>query len=151
MNAYWLGREFSVTIIGTVCAESEDVKWPLGLFNGLLDAIETEDTKHPITSMFCGDEPSMQDKPENIRRDSVRGAVQKAFDPYDSDHGVHSFAGAPVDDHYGVPILQPTGELFERFHSLRVPVSDDGRFAGHAKLIYAAKSEVLAASNDELF
>ena len=134
-----------------VCVEPEDSKWPVDLFDGLLDLIEAEVANHPLQKMFYTDEPSMRDKPENIRRDSVRIAVQKALTMYDSDHGVHSFAGkpAPVDDYYVAPVLQLPGELFERFRPLREPVTD-GHFIGHGSLIHSAIEEVLTEAHDEL-
>ena len=58
-----------------VCVEPEDGKWTVGLFDGLLDQIEMEVKQHPSQKMFYTEEPSMRDKPENIRRDSVRKAV----------------------------------------------------------------------------
>ena len=134
-----------------VCVEPEDGKWPITLFEGLLETIETEVLTHPLQKMFYSDGPSMQDKPENIRRDAVRIAVQKAFGIYDAEHTVHSFAGnpAPVNDYYVVPVLQLPGELFERFHPLREPISDD-YVTGHPSLIHAAVSAVLAEAYDEL-
>lgn len=134
-----------------VCVEPEEGKWPINLFDGLLDVIETEVANHPLQNVFYGDEPSMKDKPENIRRDSVRRAVQKALDGYDSDHGVRSFAGeaAPVNDYHVVPVLQLPSRLFERFPPLREPLSD-GRFAGHVSLIHAAVFEMLTEAHDEL-
>ena len=100
-----------------VCVEPEDGKWPIDIFEGLLDLIEAEVADHPLQNTYYGDEPSMRDKPENIRRDSVRMAVQKVLNSYDSVHGVRSFAGgpAPVDGYYVVPVLQLPRELFERF------------------------------------
>ena len=134
-----------------VCVEPEDGKWPIDLFDGLLDMIEAKVADHPLRNMYYSDEPSMRDKPENIRRDSVRRSVQKKLDAYDSNHGVRSFAGspAPVNDHYVVPVLQLPNGLFERFRPLREPVSD-GRVTGHASLIHAAVFEVLNEAYDEL-
>ena len=80
-----------------VCVEPEDGKWPLVLFDGLLDSIETEVANHPHQNMvYFGDEAGMRDKPENIRRDSVRSAVRKALVEYDSGHSTESFAGRPA-------------------------------------------------------
>ena len=134
-----------------VCVEPEDGHWPIDLFNGLLDVIEAEESVHPLQNILYGDELSMREKPENIRRDSVRRAVQKTLDVYDSDHSVRSFAGesAPVGDYYVVPVLQLPSGLFERFRPLCKPVMDD-LFTGHASLIHAAVSEVLNAAYDEL-
>ena len=134
-----------------VCVEPEDGKWPISLFDGLLELIESEVDKHPLRKRYYDHEPSMRDKPENIRRDSVRRAVQKKLDAYDLGHGVRSFTGspAPVDDHYVVPVLQIPSGLFERFRPLREPVSD-GRVMGHASLIHAAVFQVLREAHDEL-
>ena len=135
-----------------VCVEPEDGKWPLALFDGLLGSIETEVANHPDRNMvYFGDEASMRDKPENIRRDSVRSVVQKALVEYDSGHSVESFTGrpAPVDDFHVVPVLQLPTSVFERFRPLPKPVSD-GFFSGHASLIHAALAQVLDEAYDEL-
>ena len=135
-----------------VCVEPEDGKWPIDLFNGLLEVIKTEVSNHPLQDIFYGDEQSTQDKPENILQDSVRRAVQKALDAYDSEHGVRSFAGRPalVNDHYVTPVLQLPTELFKRFPSLREIASDDAYVTGYASLIHAAVAEVLAEAHDAL-
>ena len=134
-----------------VCIEPEDGKWPVTLFDGLLESIEMEVDRHPLRNIRYGDQPSTRDKPENIRRDSVRKAVQAALVEYDSGHGVQSFAGrpAPVDDYYVVPVLQVPAALFKRFRPLPKPVSD-GLLSGHASLIHAALAEVLDDAHDEL-
>ena len=134
-----------------VCVEPEDGKWDPSLFDGLLGSIEAEVDRHPLQNVAYGDEPSNRDKPENIRRDSVRKAVQKALVDYDSSHRVESLAGrsAPVGDFYVVPVLQVPTSLFERFRPLPKPVSD-GFFSGHASLIHAALALVLDEAHDEL-
>src|SRR5690554_2982547 len=53
-----------------VCIEPEDGKWSIELFKDLLTTVEAEIETHPLQKVFYGDEPSMRDKPENIRRDS---------------------------------------------------------------------------------
>jgi len=134
-----------------VCVEPEDGKWPVDLFGELPNLIETEVANHPNRNMIYGDAASMRDKPENIRRDSVRRAVQKLLIEYDSSHGVASFAGrpAPVDAFYVVPVLQVPTSVFKRFRPLPKPVSD-GIFSGHASLIHAALAHVLDEAHDEL-
>ena len=134
-----------------VCLEPEDGQWPLAMFNGLLDLVETEVDRHPLQKVVYGDAPSMRDKPENIRRDSVRAAVQKALVEYDSTNNVQSFAGrpAPVDAFHVVPVLQLPAAVFDRYRPLSKPVLD-GIFSGHPGLIHAAMSQVLQEAHDEL-
>ena len=138
-----------------VCVEPEDGKWPIELFDGLLDSIEVETGNHRLQAMFyTNDDQAMRDKPENIHRDSVRLAVQKIMKTYDSEHGVQSFAGrpAPIKDHYVTPVLQLPTALFERFRPLqeRVTIIDDLFSPGDASLIHAAISKVLDEAHDEL-
>ena len=134
-----------------VCVEPEDGKWDVDLFDGLLDLIETEVVNHPSQNILYSDQSSMRDKPENIRRDSVRIAVEKTLEKYDSDNGVRSFAGraAPITDHYVVAVVQLPNVLFQRFPPLREPITLS-IFTGHASLIQAAVSGVLAEAHDEL-
>lgn len=134
-----------------VCVEPEAGKWSLGLFDGLLAAIEAQIAVHPLQNMFYGDEPRMRDKPENIRRSSTCMAVQATFSAYDAEHDVCSFAGSPVPvgDYYVVPVLQVPQALFRRFRPLREPVTD-GNFTGPPSLIHAALHHVLSEAHDEL-
>ncbi|GMV19520.1 MAG: hypothetical protein AMXMBFR56_77440 [Polyangiaceae bacterium] len=134
-----------------VCVEPEDGQWAVSLFAKLPEAISEHIKNHPLKNMYYGDEPSMRDKPENIRRDSVRQAVQDALVPYDAQSNVRSFAGAPapVDGYYVVPVLQLPNAVFERFRPLREPVTD-GRFVGDSSLIHSAVRHVLDEAHDEL-
>ncbi len=134
-----------------VCVEPEDGQWPVSLFADLPVAIEEHIKNHPLKNMYYGDAPSMRDKPENIRRDSVRKAVQDALGPYDAQSNVRSFAGAPapVDGYYVVPVLQLPNAVFERFRPLREPVTD-GRLVGDSSLIHSAVRHVLDEAHDEL-
>ena len=63
--------------INEVCVEPEVGKWSLGLFDGLLAAVESEVAEHPLQNMYYGDEPSMRDKPENIRRTQFVGLSRR--------------------------------------------------------------------------
>ena len=134
-----------------VCVEPKDGNWPPALFDGLINLIETEIANHPRRNMRYTDEASMREKPENIRRDSTRSAVEKALVEYDSQYGVQSIVGmpAPVDDFYVVPVLQVPTSVFERFRPLPKPVSD-GYSSGHASLIHAGLAHVLDDAHDEL-
>ena len=46
-----------------MCIEPEDGKWPIDLFDELLDVIETEISDHPLRNMFYSDEIRMREKP----------------------------------------------------------------------------------------
>lgn len=156
-----LDTEFECLLVGAkipdrdnpneVCIEPEDGKWSIDIFDGLLDEVEAEVANHPIKDVIYGDKPSMDGKPEKIRRDSVRRVVQKMLHAFDLDNDIRSFAGQPssVNDYYVVPVLQLPRQLFERFRPLREPVSD-GYFTHPASLIHAAISEVLTSAYDEL-
>jgi len=134
-----------------VCLEPEDGVWPLGLFAELPHSIQETIDSHPLQQMFYGDERSMNEKPENIRRDATRLAVQAALVNYDNDNKVRSFAGrpAPVEGYYVVPILQLHCNIFERFPPLREPVCDDF-FTSQPSLIHATVMQVLQEAYDEL-
>lgn len=134
-----------------VCVEPENGRWPNTLFSNLTAAVDANIINHPLQNMFYGDEPSMRDKPENIRRDSVRMAVQDALAPYDSRVFVRSFVGIPfpVGKYYVTPVLQIPNAIFERFRPLHEPVSD-GRYSGEPSLIHAAVREVLNEARYEL-
>jgi hypothetical protein len=101
-----------------VCVEPEDGQWPVALFANLLSAIDEQIKNHPLNNIFYGDEPSMRDKPENIRRDSVRKAIQDALRPYDAQASVRSFAAPPP-----LPSPDTTSFQFSRFRTLCSSVS----------------------------
>ncbi len=134
-----------------VCVEPEDGQWPIALFADLPVAIEEIVKTHPLQNTFYGDEPSMRDKPENMRRDSVRQAVEAALVSYDANEGVRSFAGAPapVGGYYVVPVLQLPNSIFERFRPLREPVTN-GRFTAAPSMTHASVKQVLKEAHDEL-
>ena len=135
----------------SVCLEPEDGKWNVDLFDRLLELIEEEVATHPSRDIIYTHAPTMEDKPEDIRRDSVRIAVQKLLKRYDSENEVRSFAGPParVGDYYVVPVLQFPAAIFQRFLPLREPIKFN-IFTGHPSLIHAAVSHVLSEAHDEL-
>jgi len=122
-----------------VCVEPEDDEWDPATFFGCADRAEEIYSTHSDHSILYGDEPRMRDKPENIRRKSVRQAVEEAIAPYDSSHGAVSFCGVAtrVAGYHVVPILQFDGrELFE-YPRLPTPVQFEG-FVAPAGLIESA-------------
>lgn len=112
-----------------VCIEPEDGRWDLSLFNGLLTDIEATASNHRLNNVVYGDEPSMRDKPENMRRDSVRTSIQQALAPFDRANAVVSFCGSarPVGDFYVVPVVQVSSALFDRYPPLNFSNVDEQR------------------------
>jgi hypothetical protein len=104
-----------------VCIEPEDSEWALSLFDGIVDRIEAIFQKDPAQRMFYeNDERAMRDKPENIRRASVRTGVQAVLEALDSARGVTSFFGSAgiVGEYHVVPVIQVPSRVFELFPSL---------------------------------
>jgi hypothetical protein len=103
--------------------------------------------------MFYGDEPSMRDKPEWMRRDSVRTSVSTALDAFDAEHYVTSFCGEVrrIDDYYVTPVIQIPNETFVLFPPLP-PQSTDMKLRGNGfrSLIHAAIHAVLHEATEEL-
>ncbi|CAD0358760.1 hypothetical protein CFBP498_42910 [Xanthomonas hortorum pv. vitians] len=126
-----------------VCVEPEDGKWQLSLFEGLLDSVESTYQSHRLQNMFFGDEPSMRDKPEWMRRDSVRTSVSKALEAFDAEHNVTSFCGEVrrIDDYYVTPVIQIPNATFVQFPSLlSKPIDKGQQGSGFRSLIHAAVS-----------
>ncbi|CAI0941653.1 hypothetical protein [Serratia fonticola] len=136
-----------------VCVEPEDGKWQLSLFEGLLDSVESTYKSHRLQNMFFGDEPSMRDKPEWMRRDSVRTSVSKALEAFDTEHNVTSFCGAVrrIDDYYVTPVIQIPNDTFVQFPPLLTkPVDKGQQGSGFRSLINAAMYAVLHEATEEL-
>ncbi len=136
-----------------VCVEPEDGNWPLSLFDGLLESVEDLYSKHELQSVFFGDAPSNQDKPEMMRKDSVRTAVGQALGPFDQEHSLRSFCGAAqlVDDFYVVPVIQVPEALFRKFPPLdEKPAKHRYHSNGYRSVIHAALTTVLEGASSEL-
>lgn len=136
-----------------VCVEPEDGKWKLSLFEGLLDSVESNYKNHRLQNMFFGDEPSMRDKPEWMRRDSVRTAVGKALETFDTEHDVTSFCGGVrrVGEYYVTPVIQIPNTTFRQFPPLAPkPVDKGQQGSGFRSLIHAAMYAVLHEATEEL-
>ena len=137
----------------SICIEPEDGQWPLSLFNDLLADIESKFKGHHLQDIFFGDAPSMNDKPEWIRRDSVRVAVGDALKPYDEFNEVTSFCGEPrrIGDYYVTPVIQIPTNTFSHFPPLSMrPVRAFERSNGYRSLIHAAIHTVLEEATGKL-
>lgn len=136
-----------------VCVEPEDGKWPLSLFDGMLESIESIYNNHSLQNIFYGDEPSMRDKPEAMRRDSVSTAVGRALSAFDAANKLKSFCGEAylVDDHYVTPVVQVPETLFQQFPPLEErPQTERQCSSGYRSLIHAALAAVLSEASEEL-
>jgi hypothetical protein len=136
-----------------VCVEPEDGQWSVELFDGLLDSIETEYDNHDLQNMFYGDRPSMERKPEVMRRDSTRRAVKNALFTYDRENRVKSFCGTatPVGDYYVVPVIQvpqsvlnqnPSMKLTSRIFRNKKPRNRSPIYSAMAVLLDEASNEL---------
>lgn len=137
-----------------VCVEPEDGRWPLALFDGLVNTVDEIYSKHHLQDMFFSDELSMRDKPEWMRRDSVTTAVHRALMPYDEEQGVRSFVGQtrPVGDFYVAPVIQVPEALFRKFPPLkeRARRGESDRGSGYPSVIHAALATVLNEATNAL-
>lgn len=136
-----------------VCIEPEDGEWTLEPFSNLLGEIESIIPNHPLQNMFYGDEPRMRDKPENIRRSSVRMAVKADLLSSDKEKTRRSFVGVPVrvGEYYVVPVLQIPESVFVQFPPLTQPETDDPRIPrGVPSFVHACINELLSEAAKEL-
>lgn len=136
-----------------VCVEPEDGKWPLALFDGLLDAVESTYDNHDMQNVSYGDDASMRDKPEWMRRDSVRTSVGKALQAFDAANDVTSLCGAVrrVGEFYVTTVVQIPNTTFAQFPPLPDRPAEDRRQGyGYRSLIHAAMYAVLHEATEEL-
>jgi len=136
-----------------VCVEPEDGKWPLTTFSNLPTRFLEIEATHPLRDIFYGDEPSMADKPESIRRSSASMAAQEALVTFDQVNKVRSFCGSacPVGGYYVVPVLQVPALVFDKFPPLQLP--DTGRDytpKGEQSLIHSAIGVLLDEASEYL-
>ncbi|WP_194789094.1 hypothetical protein [Pseudomonas sp. UFMG81] len=136
-----------------VCVEPEDGQWPLALFEGLLDDVESKYKGHRLQTMFFSDNASMNDKPEWMRRDSATMAVANALKSYDKANEVKSYCGQSrlIGEYYVVPVIQVPTSIFTQFPPLSPrPVETSERSYGYRSLIDAAIYAVLEVATGKL-
>jgi hypothetical protein len=134
-----------------VCIEPEDGEWNIAAFNDVHRRAGEIFTTHPDQQMFYGDEPSMLDKPENIRRKSVREAIEEVLSRIDSDRGTRSFCGVPVrlGNFHVAPILQVAQLDLDTFPTLDNPIQFQERNSTTG-IVQALISHLLAEASDNL-
>ena len=135
----------------SVCIEPEDGECSIKEFDGLLENIERTIKQHPMQNMLYGDEPRMSEKPEHIRRDSVKEAVSQALKAYDQEKQLRSLCGTacPVGEFYVVPVIQLPVELFDEFPPLREPIGDK-TISVHLSFIHAVMQGLLSEATEDL-
>lgn len=107
-----------------VCVEPENEDWDPRIFFNCASRAEEIYTTHPDHEIIYGDEPSMRDKPENIRKKSVYGAVKEVTSQYDSQHGTTTFCGWParLEGYHVMPILQFSNEQLSEYPHMLEPI-----------------------------
>ena len=100
-----------------ICVEPETGPWPQSLFSATPEVLEAAWRDHPDQRMFYGDEPTMRDKPENIRRSVIAEAVKRDLDRTYEAQGIRSFVSRArsIDGYYVVTALQAPEALFAKF------------------------------------
>lgn len=103
-----------------ICVEPETGPWPQSLFSATPEELDEAWREHPSQKMFYGDEQSMRDKPENIRRLVVAEMVKRDLDRAYQTKGVRSFVSQarPIDGYYVVTVLQAPESLFAKFPAI---------------------------------
>jgi hypothetical protein len=134
-----------------VCVEPEDEGWNPKIFFNCNIRTEEIYKEHPDHNIIYGDEPRMRDKPENIRKKSVREAVKEVVLKYDSQHGTFTFCGWPtrVEGYYVVPILQFDKTQLLEYPHLSEPIRFD-RFESSTGLIQSVIDCLLEKATDAL-
>ena len=106
------------------CLEPEDEEWSPSLFFGCAKRCEEIYASHPDHKIFYGDEPSMRDKPVNIRKKAVLQSVDEILNKYDKGHDTQTFCGFPtrVANYYVVPALQFQRSQLAMYPRLPAPI-----------------------------
>lgn len=133
-----------------VCFVPEDYFSP-DVFSSCHRRTEEIFSNHPDHNLFYGDEPSMRDKPENIRRQSVRQAVEEALESYNKDHGTVSFCGMPmrVSGYHVVPALLIPLDSFLSIPHLPTPIVVD-RWTSRTSIAEAVMHRLLTEASEGL-
>ena len=135
-----------------VCIEPEDGEWNIAAFKDVHRRAGEIFTTHPDQHIICfGDERAMLDKPENIRRKSVREAIEEVLSRIDSDRGTRSFCGVPVrlGNFHVAPILQVAQLDLNTFPTLDNPIQFQKRNSTTG-IVQALISHLLDEASDNL-
>ena len=135
-----------------VCIEPEDGEWNIAAFNDVHRRAGEIFTTHPDQDIIVwGDERSMLDQPENIRRKSVREAIEEVLSRIDSDRGTRSFCGVPVrlGNFHVAPIFQVAQLDIDTFPRLVNPIQFQ-KWNSTTGIVQALISHLLDEASDNL-
>jgi hypothetical protein len=135
-----------------VCVEPEDEDWDPKVFFDCASRADSIYDAHPEHRIFYfNDEPGMRDKPENIRKKSVRQSVQEVASAYDLKHATSTFCGLPtrVAGYYVVPMLQFNESQLLEYPHLPTPIRFD-RWTSEIGLIESAVQCLLDEATNAL-
>jgi len=134
-----------------VCVEPENDDWEPSEFFNCYDQADAIYKNHPEHTIIYGDEPSMRDQPEKIRRLSVLQAVKEVMDSYDSDNGTSTFCGYPtrVKGYHAVPVLQFDRSKFQEYPRLDHQIQYD-RWKSSIGFLESVIEKILELATDAL-
>jgi hypothetical protein len=134
-----------------VCIEPEDGEWDIADFKNVYARAGEIFTNHQDQHLFYGDEPSMLDKPENIRLKSVRAAIEEALSRTDIEYGTYSFCGMPVSvgNFHVAPIFQAAKSEIDAFPRLSSPIRYQ-EWISTTGIVQALIGHLLAEASDNL-
>lgn len=103
------------------CLEPETGSWPMSLIEDLPARVEAILRDHPGQEIVFTHGPTMRDKPDNLRRQSVREAVSERLEAYDAVNATFSQVGpvATVGDYDVATILQIPRSVLDAYPELR--------------------------------
>lgn len=109
-----------VDVMHPVCIEPETGPWPPAIFAGLNERIEAAIVAHPEQMMFYGDDATMRDKPENIRRLVISEEILRSLQSAPGSNAVRNFVsrGRPVGHYYVAVVLQVSETLMQKFPAI---------------------------------
>lgn len=112
-------RRAELTTGHPVCIDPEDGEWPLALFDRIEDEVNHAIPDHPMQRLYYGDETSMQEQPDNIRRLTIAEQVQRRLDADGRKQGRRTFCSMPyrVGEYDVVCALQVPEHLFRQHPS----------------------------------
>ncbi|WP_049731539.1 hypothetical protein [Rhizobium ecuadorense] len=135
-------RRPELSTVHPVCIEPEKGEWSLALFDRITDEVDEAVTNHPKQRVFYGDEVSMREKPDNIRRLAIAEQVQRRLDVEGHKQGRRTFCSTPyrVGDYDVVCALQVPEHLFRQHPSFEAIWNCEPH---EASLVHSCISQIL--------